>query len=94
MAGYWTGAHTIHRLRYHLVWIPKYRKRILRDQIAARVKQLLHQACNVNRWVLSEMSVQEDHVHILVQIGPRESVAEVVKAPLFDYRTTPHFQKL
>jgi putative transposase len=79
MAGYWTGAHTKHRLRVHLVWIPKYRKRILIGKIAARLKQLPHQACNVNRWMLSEMSVNEDHVHILVQISPRESVTEVVK---------------
>jgi putative transposase len=43
------------------------------------VKQLLHQGCNVNRWQLHELSVQEDHVHILVQINPRESVADVVK---------------
>ena len=79
MAGYWTGAHTKHRLCVHLVWIPKYRKRILIGKIAARLKQLLHQACDVNRWMLTEMSVNEDHVHILVQISPRESVAEVVK---------------
>jgi hypothetical protein len=30
MAKYWKGDHTTHKLRYHLVWIPKYRKRILR----------------------------------------------------------------
>ncbi len=79
MARYWTGAHTKHRLRVHLVWIPKYRKRVLRGKIAARVKQLLHQASIVNRWMLAEVSVSEDHVHILIQISPRESVAEVVK---------------
>ncbi|HMK55060.1 MAG TPA: IS200/IS605 family transposase [Dissulfurispiraceae bacterium] len=79
MARYWTGSHTKHRLRVHLVWIPKYRKRVLRGEIAARVKQLLHQACNVNRWMMSEVSVSEDHVHVLIQISPRESVAEVVK---------------
>ena len=62
-----------------MVWIPKYRKRILRDKIAARVKQLRYQACNANRGMLSEMRVQEDHVHIRVQISARESVAEVVK---------------
>ncbi len=79
MAGYWSGAHTKHRLRYHLVWIPKYRKRVLRGKIAARIKQLVYEACKVNRWLLSEMSVQVDHVHILIQIWPRESVADVVK---------------
>jgi putative transposase len=79
MARYWSGAHTKHRLRYHLVWIPKYRKRVLRGKIAARIKQLVYEACKVNRWLLSEMSVQVDHVHILIQIWPRESIADVVK---------------
>jgi len=79
MARYWTGAHTRHRLQFHLVWIPKYRKRVLRGKIAARIKQLLYEACKVNRWLLSEMSVQVDHVHILVQIWPRESIADVVQ---------------
>jgi putative transposase len=62
-----------------LVWIPKYRKRVLRGKIAGRIKQLLYEACKVNKWLLSEMSVQEDHVHILIQIWPRESIADVVK---------------
>ena len=79
MARYWTGAHTRHRLQFHLVWIPKYRKRLLRGKIASRLKQLLYEACKVNRWLLSEMSVQENHVHILVQIWPRESIADVVQ---------------
>ena len=79
MARYWTGAHTKHRLRFHLVWIPKYRKRVLRGKIAARIKQLLYEACKVNNWLLSEINVQEDHVHILVQIWPRESIADVVQ---------------
>ncbi len=39
----------------------------------------MHQASIVNRWMLAEVSVSEDHVHILIQISPRESVAEVVK---------------
>jgi len=74
-----TGAHTKHRLQYHLVWIPKYRKRVLRGQIAIRIKQLMYEACRVNRWWISEMSIQEDHVHIVVQVPPRMSVSEVVQ---------------
>jgi len=79
MARYQTGAHTKHRLQYHLVWIPKYRKRVLRGQIAIRIKQLMYEACRVNRWWISEMSIQEDHVHIVVQVPPRMSVSEVVQ---------------
>jgi len=49
---YWSGAHTKHRLRFHLVFIPKYRKRVLEGKVAARLEQLLRQACEVNRWGL------------------------------------------
>jgi REP-associated tyrosine transposase len=79
MARYGTGAHTKHRLQYHLVWIPKYRKRVLRGKISSRLRQLLYEACRVNSWWISEISIQEDHVHIMVQIPPRYSVAEVVQ---------------
>lgn len=41
VAKYRTGSHTKHRLQYHLVWIPKYRRRILLGKIAARLKGLL-----------------------------------------------------
>lgn len=41
---YWTSAHTKHRMLYHIVWIPKYRKRILQGEIAQRIKGMLSEA--------------------------------------------------
>jgi putative transposase len=76
--GYWTGAHTKHRLRYHLVWVPKYRRRVLTEPIAARLVALLQQACDVNRWGLHEINVQLDHVHLLLQVPPDDSISGVV----------------
>ena len=76
---YWTGAHTKHRLKYHLVWIPKYRRRVLRGKLAGRLKKLLYQAGEVNRWEIQELSIEVDHVHVLIQVGPEKSVAEVVQ---------------
>ena len=78
-SGYWSGAHTTHRLRFHLVWIPKYRRRVLQGAIATRVAELFYQACEVNDWQLHELNVQPDHVHLLVQISPRVSVVSVAK---------------
>ncbi len=78
MARYWTGAHTKHRLQFHLVWIPKYRRRVLRGKIAIRLRQLLHEACKLNRWWISELSIQSDHIHLVVQIQASDSVAGVV----------------
>ncbi len=76
---YWVGAHTRHRLLYHLVWIPKYRKRVLRGKIAIRLKELLMQCVEVNRWEIEELGIQEDHVHVLIQLKPNISVSKVVQ---------------
>ena len=75
---YWARAHTKHRLQYHLVWIPKYRKRVLLGKVAIRLKHLLYEAARVNRWSIRELSIQRDHVHMLLQIGPGISVARAV----------------
>lgn len=75
---YWTGAHTTHRLRVHLVWVPKYRRRVLRGPVAARLEALIRQAADVNRWQVHALAIQPDHVHLLLQIRPPEGVASVV----------------
>jgi putative transposase len=76
---YWTGAHTKHCLRYHLVWIPKYRRRLLTGGIAQRLQELLHQACFVNRWHIQELAIQPDHVHLLLQIHASDSLKDVMQ---------------
>ncbi len=40
---------------------------------------MLYEACKMNRWWIEELSIQNDHVHVMIQINPRESVAEVVQ---------------
>src|SRR4030067_2794145 len=79
MAKYQTGSHTKHRLQYHLVWIPKYRRRVLRGKVVIRLRKLLNEACRINKWWISELSIEEDHVHIIIQTKPSDSVAEVVQ---------------
>ena len=76
---YQTGSHTKHRLLYHLVWIPKYRKRILKDALSKRVEELFAQCCEVNNWGLEELNIQVDHVHMLIQLAPSMSVSKAVQ---------------
>ena len=52
---YWTGAHTKHRWQYHLVWTPKYRKRMLLGKVAIRLTHLLYETARVNRWSIREL---------------------------------------
>lgn len=76
---YWTGAHTQHRLMYHLVWIPKYRKRILIGQLAQPIAELFQQCADINGWRLDELNIQSDHVHMIVQLKPTVSVSKAVQ---------------
>lgn len=77
---YWSGAHTKHRLMYHLVWVPKYRKRVLKGAIALRLQHLFYEAALINRWWIEELKILSNHVHMLIQIKPSEPVADVVQA--------------
>ena len=64
---------------FHLVWIPKYRKRILDGEVAKRLKSLFYEGCKFNDWWIDELEILTDHVHMLIQIRPTDSVSNVVK---------------
>lgn len=76
---YWKGSQTKHRLMYHLVWIPKYRKRVLKGAVKDRLHELLHECADMHRWKIEELNIQPDHVHVLVQMRPEISVSKMVR---------------
>ncbi len=76
---YWVGAHTKHRLHYHLVWIPKYRKRILQGKIAHRLTELFQECVDLNDWQIEELNIQKDHVHLLIRLRANISLSKVVQ---------------
>ena len=76
---YWSGAHTRHRMLYHIVWIPKYRKRVLTGAIAEKIKELLQECADVNRWRINELTIKRDHVHMLIQLRPDVSVSKAIQ---------------
>ena len=76
---YWTGSHTKHRSRHHVVILPKYRKRVLKGKISIRIKQLFYQACQVNGWWIDELNIKEDHVHMLIQTKTSEALSRVIQ---------------
>jgi putative transposase len=76
---YWTGAHTKHRLKVHLVFIPKYRKRVLRGELVQTIKTLFYEAAEVNNWNIEEFAIEPDHIHMLLQYKPNKSLSEIVQ---------------
>lgn len=76
---YKAGSHSKHRLMYHLVWIPKYRKRILEGKLAKRVEELIRECADLNDWEVHEISIQPNHVHIMIQLNSNISVSKAVQ---------------
>lgn len=76
---YSTGAHTKYKLKFHLVWVPKYKKRILKGVLAIRLKELLYECAEVNSWKIEELNIQLDHVHVLVRLKPDISLSKVLQ---------------
>lgn len=75
---YYHGAHTKHRNMYHIVWIPKYRKKILQGKIKEKVEEHLREYAEVNGWEIQELNIQLDHVHLMIQLPLTIRVCEVV----------------
>ena len=73
------GAHTRYHLQYHLVWVPKYRKRVLRGPVASTLKLLFYQCAEMNDWWIVRLAIQPDHVHMLLELPPTITVAKAVQ---------------
>lgn len=76
---YWKDSHTRHRLMYHLVWLPKYRKRILDGEIKKRVKELFADCAEINGWKIIELNIQKDHIQMIVQLKQTIGVSSAVQ---------------
>ena len=63
----------------HIVWIPKYRHRVLKEQLAKRVEELIRECADVYRWHIEELNVQPDHVHLILQFRPDMALSKVVQ---------------
>ncbi len=76
---YRIGSQSKYRLIYHLVWIPKYRKRILKGKIKERLDYLFKQCAEVNEWIIEELNINIDHIHLLISLKPTVSVSKAVQ---------------
>ena len=71
-------AHTKWECKYHLVFAPKYRRKIIYGKIKADVEQILSTLCKRKGIEIIEAECCKDHVHMLVRIPPKYSVSEIM----------------
>jgi len=73
------GAHTQYDVQLHVVWLTKYRKKILKGRIASRLKELLMQGCSAKGITIIKGNIQPDHVHLLISVPATLSPAQVMQ---------------
>ena len=72
---YRTGSHSVYDIQYHVVWVTKYRYKVLGGEIALRARDIIRQACMAREIRILKGHVSRDHVHLLISARPGLSVS-------------------
>lgn len=79
MENYRTSSHTRFDIKYHFVWITKYRKCVLRGAVASRCRELVIEICKANEIEILRGHVAKDHVHLFVSSPPHMSCSKIMQ---------------
>ena len=73
------SGHGVYRTEYHVVWIPKYRRRILNPGVRGYISKLFPKVLRgMPGCEILEQNIQVDHIHLLMVIPPKYAVSEVI----------------
>ena len=98
MGLYRSSSHVYWRCKYHIVWTPKYRFRILKDKLGKELYRTIYILCGIKDCEVLELNVQPDHVHLVVIIPPKISISTLMghlkgRSAIRLYNRFPHIRK-
>jgi putative transposase len=76
---YKSNRHVVYSCKYHVVFCPKYRRKVLVDGIDIRLKEIIQQVADELECEIIELEIMPDHVHILCEVDPQFGVHKFVK---------------
>src|ERR1700731_2563000 len=76
---YATGCHTVFHHRYHIVWVTKYRYKVLEGTLRERIRTIIRQVCKELGVQIVSGVLSKEHVHMFVEIPPHIAVSDVVR---------------
>ena len=76
---YKSNNNVVYSCKYHVVWCPKYRRKVLVDGVDKRLKEIAQAVAEEMRFEIIEMEVMPDHVHMLVEVDPQLGIHKAVK---------------
>lgn len=73
------GSYTVFNIEYHFVWVAKYRYKVMTEDVALRVRELVRQTCESFEIRIIKGVVSKDHVHIFVSAPPTMAPSEIMR---------------
>ena len=80
MAEVKTGRGYVYSIQYHIVWCVKYRRKILFGEVEKSLKEILLKIAIDNKFEITEMETDKDHVHLLIECSPQQQIPSIIKA--------------
>ena len=98
MGLYRSSSHVYWRCKYHIVWTPKYRFRILKDKLGKELYRTIYILCGIKDCEVLELNIQPDHVHLVVIVPPKISISTLMghlkgRSAIRLYNRFPHIRK-
>jgi len=79
MQNYRKTSHSTYDCKYHIVWITKYRKKVMVGLIAERTRELIRQICKEHEVEILRGHISKDHVHLFVSVPPHMAISKLVQ---------------
>lgn len=76
---YKSNNNIVYSCKYHVVWCPKYRRKVLTGSIETRLKELIEETCSTLNVEIIEMELMPNHVHLLLEVDPQFGIHKAVK---------------
>lgn len=72
--------NVVYSCKYHVVWCPKYRRKVLVDAVSERLKELIIERCSEINAEIIELEIMPDHVHLLMEVDPQFGINKAVRS--------------
>ena len=79
MEHYRKTSHSTYDCKYHIVWITKYRKKVLTGIVAERIRELIRQICKEHEVEIIKGHISKDHIHMFVSVPPHIAISKLVQ---------------
>ena len=76
---YKSNKNVVYSCKYHVVWCPKYRRKVIVGAVEKRLKELIQEVASQLNVEIIEMETMPDHIHLLIEVDPQFGVHRAVK---------------